>query len=251
MKTPSRATLLATALILGAASAPAASLTVNVAGDANIRASGSGYSQIALVGDTTTANDYLRGVFSFNLNDPLLVGATINSVTLKLYINGDDTASLSSVETLQVFQLAQAFNETQVTWTQAQSGTPWSTPGGDFSSTLLSSVTANPHQDSTAPNQELLFASSADFVASVASTLLQSDKTIGLLVKLAVEDNNRSIFRISTGTTTGNQSVLAEAQYRPQLVIDYTPSSIPEPSAFSALAGIGALGFVASRRRRR
>ncbi len=245
----SRILLSAAALSLGATVASAATLSFSVTGDANIRpnTANTNGSQLVLVGDTTTANDYLRGLFSFTLDNPALVGATIHSVSLRLFVETADGTSADRNEVIQVFQLSRAFNETQVTWTNATTTTPWTTPGGDFSTTLLSSVTANPR--TVTANQSLTFDSSSAFVTSVINTLQQPDKTLSLLLKLETENNQRSIFRFYAGTTTNPN--LAAAALRPQLLIDYTAAPIPEPSAFAALAGLGALGFASLRRRRR
>ena len=244
---------LGTALALGAAAASADTIRIGVTGDANIRngtSSGvnSNGSQLVLVGDAGASTyDFLRGVFSFNLNASELAGATINSVSLNLFAAGADGTSNSGVVTINVFQLNRAFNETQVTWNVASTGTNWTPPGGDFSSTLLSSVSASPV--GITANQQFSFGSSASFVSSVTGTLQQTDKTLGLLLKLDIEDTTRSIFRFNAGSTTNVN--IAASQFRPELVIDYTPAAVPEPSAFAALTGAGMLGFAVVRRRAR
>ncbi len=60
------------------------------------------------------------------------------------------------------------------------------------------------------------------------------------------------VLRDQTGATNFLRIASSEhgtEAWRPQLIIEYTP--IPEPSAFAALAGLGALGLAATRRRRR
>lgn len=261
MKSPTqKLPLLAAVSLLGAVSASAATITISVSGDSYIRSgttlqnTNNNNSQLLLVGDTTTSGDVMRGVLSFNLGAPELVGATINSVTLKLFADSaggkDSSSTVSSTETIQLFQLSRSFNDTQVTWNQAATNTPWTTPGGDyFSSTLLASVNA----DATTVTANQLFSFTGldgNFLNSIVGTLAQADKTLGLYLKLATENTTRSLFRLNAGTTTNVN--IAAAQYRPQLVIDYTAASpIPEPASFAALAGVGMLGVAALRRRAR
>lgn len=84
-----------------------------------------------------------------------------------------------------------------------------------------------------------LFATSIDFVNG--ATVLQSvatDQTVAGLV-------------VNVGAVSGVRAIaLPSAAYYDNLVINYTASAIPEPSSFAALAGAGALGLVALRRRR-
>ena len=62
----------------------AETLVLNPIGDSHIRASqgNNGSNNLLLVGDTTTANDYLRTSLAFDLSAPELTSATINSITL-------------------------------------------------------------------------------------------------------------------------------------------------------------------------
>lgn len=257
MKNPATSlALLAAVSALGAVSVSAATVTIGVTGDASIRNgtssnANSNGSQLILVGDAgPTTNDFLRGLFSFDLSDPQLAGATINSVTLKLFIDsatpGKDGTSANNTELIEVFQLTKGFTDTQVTWTVAATGDNWSTPGGDYNPTLLASISANP--STVTSNQEFAFVSLPEFT-TVANSALTNSNMLNLFVKLGAENTTRSIFRFNAGTTTNAN--IAPALYRPQLIIDYTPAAIPEPSSFAALAGLGMLGFAAARRRAR
>lgn len=248
-------TLFPTAALCAAfavSAASAATVPIGVSSDANIRSdqvdANSNGSQLVLVGDLSNANhDVLHGLFSFDLG-AIPVGATINSVTLVLYANGQDpTANDSAPVTLQVYQLNSSFNEASVTWNASSTGNNWATAGGDYSGPLLASLSAS--STGITANQVFSFTSENAFATSVSATLGGEDKTLNLLVKLSAADGLRNVFRFNAGTKSGAQNTLADAQYRPQLVIDFTP--IPEPSAFAAVAGLGAVGLVASRRRSR
>lgn len=85
-----------------------------------------------------------------------------------------------------------------------------------------------------------LFASNIDFVnGSTVLHTVGTDQTMPGLV-------------VSIGETISGVRAIAlpTAAYYDDLVINYTVSAIPEPSSFAALAGVGALGLAALRRRR-
>lgn len=241
----SLAAALTAAFVLPAA-ASAAVLVLSPEADGFIRASQSAAQTnnagnvIFLVGDVSET-DVLRGVLSFNLNDPALIGATINSVTLTLNLNGPDTGtSFNAVETIELLRLTESFTEAGATWTSRNGATNWTTAGGTFATPALATTTANP--STSVKGADVVF-SSAEFATSVAGSVGQN---IDLLLKLATVDANRSVFRF-----VSQESATPDAALRPVLTIDYTPAAIPEPSAFAAVAGLGALGLVAARRRRR
>lgn len=239
MKTSTLTAPLLAALALAALPASAATLTIKAGEDSYVRrsqgTSNYGSSDMLFVADTATANDGMRTLLNFDLGATQLQGATINSVTLTLFIHSPDTGtSIAGTQTIQVFQLTNSFSESTVTW--------GSSSGGAYNaSTLLSSTTGD--ASAVTSNQPFTFESSTNFTG-IVSTLITQGNDLNLLLRLATEDTTRSVFRFSS-TEASNSS------YFPQLVIDYTPAAIPEPSAFAALAGLGALGLVGARRRRR
>lgn len=250
MKTSKLTAPLLAALAIAAAPASAATLNLIAAYDAHIRGASAtvnnnyGNDTLVLIGDTTTANDFIRGAFAFDLSDPALAGATINSVTLTLTIASRDTAnggSANAAMTINLHELSSAFIETGVSWNNRQAGTAWGTAGGDFGS-VISSTSANA---ATVNAGDSLVFSGLDLTSAVSDSV---SGTFFVLAKLGLESaSDRNIFRItSTESTAGTNGV----SY-PVLSIDYTPAAIPEPSAFAALAGLGALGLVGARRRRR
>lgn len=228
--------------VLAAASVSAATLHLGVSGDSYVRrTAGSanyGSDPLLFVADTATTNDGMRTLLSFDLSSPALVGATINGVTLTMYIHSPDTGtSLAGAQTIQVYQLNNSFSEGTVTWGNSS--------GGAYNSTKLLSSAAG-DASTVVANQQFVFATSENF-QGVVSTLASEAKSLNLLLRLATEDTSRSVFRFSAGSGAG----LSAPAYRPQLTIDYTPAPIPEPSAFAILAGLGALGFTAAKRRAR
>lgn len=233
-------------IALAGTSLSATTLVLNPTGDGYIRASQSAgtatgktqstTNQIFLVGDTTTADDFLRGVLAFDLSDSALVGATINSVTLKLVVASTDTGTSENVSvTLNAHKLTSSFEEASVSWFDRATGNAWTTPGGDFGSALAS---ASANAATVSANDNISF--SAPGLTSGATDSVGG--SLYLLIKLATEDTAaRNIFRFGTSEATST--------FLPTLTIDYT-ASIPEPSAFAALGGLAVIGFAGARRRR-
>ncbi len=253
MKAPSLPHTLLAVAVFGAA-VPAFSqitITLNPTADAGIRStftSNNGSSGEMLAGMVTSA-DIIRSVLAFDLSS-IPAGATIHSVSLRLVTTTTDTGSTATTNlTFNLHQLTQSFTSSGVTWynregtpsatpTLAAQPNPWSTLGGTFNSaTVLSSISANP--TTVAGGTAFIFDTGGNFTSAVGSAI---GDMIYLIAKLENEGgSSRNLLRFNTveATTVAN---------RPQLTITYTP--IPEPSAFAALAGLGTLGFAATRRRR-
>lgn len=245
MKTPAKSlALLAAVSALGALPASAAILALNPVADGYIRASQNAgqtnnlTNHIFLVGHTSATDDELRGVLSFDLNDPALAGATINSVTLTLYVQSTDDGSEAGLDTLNLAQLTESFVEGSVTWTSRDGTNNWTTAGGTSGSVL---ATATADSNTVVPGTPLIFSSIA------GNALALSGGVLNLVVSVANPDSSRDIFRIASRTPLNTNNNPA-ADWVPVLTIDYTPAAIPEPSSFAALAGLGMLGFAAARR---
>ena len=198
-----------------------------------------------LIGETAsaTAND-LRIVLGFDLSS-LPVNATINSVSLRLRIQENDTnvANSDTTLTLNLHALTESFTEGSVTWTNASTGTAWTTPGGTNSGTLLSSA-AVPTKG-TVP-ATYTWGTSTAFV-NVVQAAYGSGSMVGFLLKDSDESGTlRELIRFISKDETGSSLQI----YRPQLVVDYTLSTIPEPSTAAALIGAGGLLVAFGVRRR-
>lgn len=176
----------------------------------------------------TGAND-VRVVFAFNLSAIGAQGsATIDSISLTL--NHLTDASTSGVVTIDLLPLTRSFDEATVTWNQYSTGNAWTTAGGDFSGTLLSSTTGNPNSTGT-----LNFASTANFVAAANSAFNAGDQTLYFIAKFRDESGtSRQIFQI-----TSDDNIAQSITTRPTLTVNYT--AVPEPSAAAllSLAGVG------------
>lgn len=204
--------------------AQADTLVLNPSADGYIRASQTAVDTnnagniLLLLGDTANAQDYLRLVLAFNLNHPALTGAAINSASLILTVNQRDISSGGSVDSLQTLQLrplSGSFSESSVSWTNRNSSTAWNTPGGDFAP-AIASADANPA--TVNPGDTITF--TGDSLTNAIRNGVGG--TYRLLVKLATEDNLRSIFRLGSGEGSG--------AFVPRLIIDYTPPPPSEPS---------------------
>lgn len=250
MKNPKLTSVLALAagLFLPAIS-PAETATIFSSADAHIRsdntATNAGGDFRLLLGETAsaTAND-LRIVLGFDLSS-LPANATINSVSLKLRVQDNDTnvATIDTTLTLNLHALTQTFAEGSVTWANASTGTAWTTPGGTASGTLLSSAMVP--TKGTVP-VTYTWATSTAFVNTV-QTAYNSGSIVGLLLKDSDETGTlRELLRFISRNETGSTL----QQYRPQLVIDYSLSSIPEPTTTAALIGGGGLLLALGVRRR-
>ncbi|WP_272461567.1 DNRLRE domain-containing protein [Intrasporangium calvum] len=79
-----------------------------------------------------------RALLKFNTPTDIPAGAQILSAKIKTY-QSDSGGNLNAVYRLH--ELTRDFNETTATWNQAATGVPWTTPGGDFSSTVVDDLT--------------------------------------------------------------------------------------------------------------
>ena len=233
--------LLLTGVLAGSQFATADTLSIIVGDNSTIRSTvgNQGTSQILFAGDTTTSGDYMRSAVAFDLSNPLLSGATINSATLTFTVREPDsgtTGSANATITLNLHQLSSSFTTTGVTWTSRDGTNNWTTAGGDFDSAVLASASGNP--------RTVTAGSTLDFSGNGLTGALQGaiGGNIFLLLKSEFEDNgSRNLFRFASSRNTAGSPAFSG----PVLTIDYTP--IPEPT--TALAGL-LLGVGLLRRRR-
>ncbi|MFK7910039.1 MAG: DNRLRE domain-containing protein [Akkermansiaceae bacterium] len=227
-------TLLATALA-SAQLGSAATLALGATDNSTIRVGlgNQGTSAILFAGDTATDDDFLRTAVAFDLSNPLLTGATINSATLTFTARDADSSSANGTITLDLHQLSSSFTNDGVTWTSRNGTDNWITAGGDFGA-ALASTTGDP--GTTAPGDTFSFSSGS--LAGAAESSIGG--SFYLLAKTDSENNDstRRLFRFASSRNTTSAP-------GPVLTIDYTP--IPEPST----ALLGALGGLFLLRRRR
>lgn len=218
--------------------------------------------QPLFVGNTFTAanattgapasNRTYRSLFEFDLSalsgirDTAIANNqsfTLNSVSLVLNI-----ASTSTVVKTNLNQYGFDFDETKATYNNPTAGTS-SGPdvaGGTNSGALLSSAN-NP----TAAGSDVIFNSSANFVAAAQGAL---DNSTDRFLRFIATGQT------ATGGTLEGSNTTALARFvrdedatlgnRPELIVDYTVTPVPEPTTM-AMAALGLAGIAGSSRRRK
>ncbi|MGB0993136.1 MAG: DNRLRE domain-containing protein [Akkermansiaceae bacterium] len=253
-----------TAFFLAIGCAQATTVALNPSFDAYVRSDGNAngdddtHNNInELIVGRVLANEWIRPIMQFDLSS-IPDGATINSVTLTMYIGSLDTgtagASTNSLgaDGLQLVQMStDADFANKFTWNDQSWGAngangggddvPWTTPGGDFNSTVLSSIANNVIPIKTVSSGDsFTLASSSDFVNAISSNL--GDDTVQLMLRTpGIESgfNERKLIRFAS-------SEFSNTAFRPSLTIDYT--AVPEPSS-AMLGGLGLLALVTRRKR--
>jgi hypothetical protein len=121
--------------------------------------------------------DALRGDQRLDLT-AIPAGSTTNRVTPGKTARSNDTGTgrtESYTYELREITGTGAIVESQLTWNDRSTGVPWSTPGGDFGSTVLSSIT-NIADGATGTGNDLqptlTFSDSAAFTAAANAAFL-------------------------------------------------------------------------------
>lgn len=144
-----------------------------------------------------------RIFLTFDLSS-LPPGTTIlGTPTLTLTGSGTDLGgSVSGTPTIEVVQLTSAFNEDAATWNDRDTGTPWTTPGGDLGTSLASLTGPDP---STFGAGDTMVFSGAALTSDLQAAL--GAGAYGLAVKFADESGTaRSVFLTATDETGGNNA---------------------------------------------
>ena len=191
---------------------------------------------IGSVSNTT----FMHGLLTFDLS-AIPASATITSVTLTMLQDVDDASSTAATITLGLYQLTQSYTQSQVTWNSRATSTPWTTAGGTFNPTQLSSTSVAVRALSGGGTASLAWGTTSGFVSAV-----QSSYNSGAVISFLLENPNESsqVARelVKLSSASGGSA--------PKLTIDYTVAAIPEPSAIALLMGTVTLaGGVWLRRR--
>lgn len=261
--------LIVNALAVGAtvSAATGAIVSLNPTGDAYLRngaSANTNFDNTELLVGRVAPGDWIRSVLAFDLSS-IPDGSTINSATLTVAINSQDTAtSTAGTDSLGAtgLQLRTVSPDAEFdagdgsadfSWNASSWGADNSSGGGDdvtwsgggdikgadASTTLLSTIANEviPIRTVT-PGTQYTFASSPEFLAAISGDLGDDLAQFQMIIPaLESSFNERKLIRFAS-SANGNQP-------GPVLQIDYTP--IPEPT----LAALGAIGLLALLRRSR
>ena len=158
------------------------------------------------VGNNSTTYGKARSVFTFgSLPATIPQTAVVKDAHLKVWQEVTTTGTSGAV--YELHGLTTSFNPAQATWSNAASGTAWTTAGGDYSSTVASTVSGLTND----PNRRTF-----DATAIVQGWAKTPSANHGLELKLANEASTapqeRTVF---AGTNT------AEPLLSPTLVVTY------------------------------
>ncbi|MCC5849063.1 MAG: DNRLRE domain-containing protein [Verrucomicrobia bacterium] len=176
----------------------------------------------------------LRAIFEFDLSSVIDSGLTIEELSLTLTVasGSSDAITINMYELSPGGDLNTPFNQAEATWDQYSSGNDWDTPGGDFGSTLLSSVNTS---GSTSTGDTFTFSNTPEFISAAQAAYENSRPFQFILV--SNDETARDLMRIVSNA--GSESD------RPLLTV----TAIPEPGTL-VLLGI-ALGTLVIFRRRK
>ncbi|MCE9552634.1 MAG: DNRLRE domain-containing protein [Planctomycetes bacterium] len=216
------------------------------------------------------SNQARRGLIQFDIaNSGIPTGATINSATLTLYLRSWSglgmAAPFGDPRTVALREVTSAWGNGTTVATSGGGGqgiasaapgdvswnnrfhsptTPWGAAGGDFAGSDSASLVIT---DTTALNAPVAW-SGAGVVADVQGWLDNPLSNNGWIVR----NSNDQVTTPGTLLEFYSKEV-ANSALRPVLTIDFTAAeAVPEPATWTlAIMGLGLLGLVGSRYRRR
>lgn len=170
-----------------------------------------------------------RAVFGFPL-DSLPAGSVIRSAKLDVWT--DATSGVGTVGTLELRKLTRSFVEgigngsassngagSGVTWLNSNASSPWTTAGGDYETSILSTVAGF---DSTVSSAQKTFVSTLGLV-SAAQAALDADSALELILLSPSTEANTS----GNNYTNLKSNDHADSAQRPRLTLEFTFNSLP------------------------
>lgn len=183
--------------------------------------------------DIQTGSEFVTGVgvvenrsfFTFDLNDPGLSGATINSATLRVALGAN--AGIEASETIELFDVSTAAATLNTT--------------GPVNSTIFTDLGSGTSFGSTTFNTSGAATDLIDFS-------LNADGLAALVSAIGAGGGGTNYFSIGAVLTSSTDDfVFTSVSTASTLVIDFT--AVPEPGAVTLLALASAAGAFVRRRR--
>ena len=156
----------------------------------------------------------IRSVLAFDLTG-IPDGSTLDSLSLQMTIVGyEDSGSTPPVVALHEISGSATMVDGEVTWANARTGVPWSAPGGDYLSTVLSSGSADA---SPSPGEVVTFSSTLSFVSAAQRALDAGSPLELILLSQGAEDDTGSQQRWTHFASDDHSN----PSWRPKLTVEY------------------------------
>ena len=142
---------------------------------------------------------------------------------------------------VQIYRLTQIWTELGVTWNKYDGTTAWGTPGGNFVGTTGVSMT-NPYQTFTVPINTATGTTYSPVVTNLVQEWVNgTHANDGFMLATPFVNAMSVSFATREDTTNGP----------PQLIVDYSSTSTPEPGTLALLAAglVGLLAYAWRKRR--
>lgn len=171
-----------------------------------------------------------RTIIQFDLAT-IPVDSIVDSATLRLY--GLSYFGATSNTTVSAYRVSRAWTEAQATWNEASTGTPWTTPGGDFVGTTGQSY-ASPYGTWSGAQSSSYGWYELDVTGLIREYYdgTQPNYGIGLDAPVGCQ--------LTFVSSEGGAPYSGGDDQFPQLIVNYSP--IPEPATgLLALIGLALL----------
>jgi RHS repeat-associated protein len=165
------------------------------------------------VGNNSTTYGITRTLVKFDAS-AVPTTATVRDVEVSLW-HPMTFGTQGANATYRLHKLTKAFSETAASWDNATSTTPWATKGGDFSSTILATVTGLNNAEEPKWRTWRPTPTNGSLRSTVQGWVTDPSTNLGFLVKQSSETTpaERALFL---------SSEVGESLLRPRMVVTYT-----------------------------